>query len=125
MKRRTLLAGLSAVALTATLGLTLPAQAEDELIYGRELMTEQELAEHHARMRSFSTEQEREMYRLEHHQRMQERAREQGKVLPDEPGPRGKGMGMGPRDGSGMRQGQGQGQGPRDGSGGGQRKGMQ
>ncbi|MFP5505393.1 MAG: hypothetical protein ACLGH6_04290 [Gammaproteobacteria bacterium] len=123
MKRRTLLAGLSAVMLTASLGLTLPAQAEDEMIYGRELMTERELAEHRARMRSFSTEQEREMYRLEHHQRMQERAHEQGKVLPDQPGPRGKGMGMGPRDGSGM--GQGQGQGPRDGNGGGQRKGMQ
>lgn len=124
MKRRSLLAGVSAAALVATLGLALPAQAEDEVIYGRELMTEREIAEHRARMRSFGTEQEREMYRLEHHQRMQERAREQGKVLPDAPGPRGKGMGMGPRDGGGMGQGQGQGQGPRDG-GGGQRKGMQ
>jgi hypothetical protein len=120
MKRRTLLAGLTAAALAASLGLTVPAQAEDELIYGRELMTEQELAEHRARMRSFGTEQEREMYRLEHHQRMQERARAQGKVLPDEPGPRGKGMGMGPRDGSGMGQGPGQGQGM--GPGGGQQR---
>lgn len=121
MKRRTLLNGMAAAIVAAGLGMTVAAQAEDEFIYGRELMTEQEMAEHRARMRSFNTEQEREMYRLEHHQRMQERARQQGKVLPDEPGPRGKGMGVGPRDGSGM----GQGQGPRDGSGGGQRKGPQ
>lgn len=120
MKRRIVLTGMVAAALAASLGLAVPAQAEDELIYGRELMTEQEMAEHRAKMRSFATEQEREAYRLEHHQQMQERAREQGKVLPDEPGPRGKGMGVGPRDGSGM----GQGQGPRDGSGGGQRMGQ-
>jgi hypothetical protein len=120
MKRRIVLTGMAAAALAASLGLVVPAQAEDEVIYGRELMTEQEMAEHRARMRSLPTEQEREMYRLEHHQKMQERAREQGKVLPDEPGPRGKGMGVGPRDGSGM----GQGQGPRDGSGGGQRMGQ-
>ena len=122
MKRRTLLNGMAAAIVAAGLGMTLVAQAEDEVIYGRELMTEQEMTEHRARMRSLSTEQEREMFRLEHHQKMQERAREQGKVLPDEPGPRGKGMGVGPRDGSGM--GQGQGQGPRDGSGGGQRMGQ-
>ena len=100
MKRRNLLSGLVAVATVTWLGLALPVQAEDEFVYGRELMTQQELDEHRAHMRSLNTEQEREAYRLEHHQQMQERARAQGKVLPDEPGPQGRGMG--PRDGSGM-----------------------
>lgn len=95
MKRRIFAGSLAALAATVWLGVAMPAQAEDEFVYGRELMTEQEMAEHRARMRSFNTEQEREMYRLEHHQKMQERARAQGKVLPDEPRSQGRGMGQG------------------------------
>lgn len=106
MKRRIFTGSLAALAAAAWLGLAVPAQAEDDFVYGRELMTEQELAEHRARMRSFTTEQEREMYRLEHHQKMQERARAQGKTLPEEPRSQGRGMGpggggMGPGGGTG------------------------
>lgn len=100
MKRRNFVASLAAVAATAWLGLAVPAQAEEEFIYGRQLMTEQELAEHRAHMRSLKTRQEREAYRLEQHKLMQERARERGVTLPEDPGSYGRGMG--PRDGSGM-----------------------
>ncbi len=83
MKRRTVVSGLASIAAVAWLGLALPVHAEDDFVYGRELMTQQEMTEHRAHMRSLNTEQEREAYRLEHHKLMQERAREQGKTLPD------------------------------------------
>jgi len=78
----------------------------DQEIYGWQLMTPEERAEHRAKMRSLKTRNEREAYRMEYHERMQERAREKGVDLPDMPMPRGKGMGprgdsMGPR-GSGL-----------------------
>ena len=107
MKRRMLINGLATLAAATWLGLALPVQAEDDFVYGRELMTQQEMAEHRAHMRSLKTEQERLAYRQEHHRKMQERAREQGKVLPDQPGPRGRGMGPG----GGMGQGGGMGPG--------------
>ncbi|HJX58879.1 MAG TPA: hypothetical protein VJ325_09175, partial [Thiobacillus sp.] len=71
-----------------------------ERIYGYELMTPQERNEYHARMRALNIEQEREAFRLEHHEKMQERARAQGKTLPDTP-PAGRGPGMGPGMGPG------------------------
>jgi hypothetical protein len=74
---------------------------QQEQVYGYELMTEQERAEHRTRMRAFKTEQEREQFRLEHHKKMQERAKERGVTLPDEPMPRGKGMGGGQGGGMG------------------------
>ncbi len=54
-------------------------------IYGSMLMTERELEEHRAMMRSLKTEQERQAYRAAHHQKMQERARSQGMTLPEPP----------------------------------------
>lgn len=95
MKRRAIVSSLATLTAAVWLGLALPVQAADEFVYGRELMTQQEMAEHRARMRSLNTAQEREAYRQEHHRKMQERAREQGKVLPDEPAGRGRGMGPG------------------------------
>ena len=76
----------------------------DQDMYGWQLMTPEERAEHRARMRSLETRKAREAYRMEHHQRMQERAKEKGITLPEMPMPRGKGMGprgdgMGPRGG--------------------------
>lgn len=83
-----------------------------EVVYGSQLMTREERAEYRARMRSMKTREEREAFRMEHHQKMQERAKAQGKTLPDMPpgggmmkpcsgpGPCG---GMGP-GGGGMRQ---------------------
>ena len=74
---------------------------EQERIFGYELMTEQERAEHRTRMRAFKTEKEREQFRLEHHKKMQERAKERGVTLPDEPMPRGGGRGGGKGGGMG------------------------
>ena len=121
MKRRTVVSGLASIAAVAWLGLALPVHAEDDFVYGRELMTQQEMTEHRAHMRSLNTEQEREAYRLEHHKLMQERAREQGKTLPDEP--RSGGQGMGPGGGGMGPGGGGMGPGGGMGSGGGGRMG--
>jgi hypothetical protein len=76
-------------------------QAQDqEYIYGSQLMTEQERAEHRAKMRAAKTDQEREKVRLDHHKKMQARAKERGVTLPDEPLPRGGGKSQGPGAGS-------------------------
>jgi len=84
------------------------ADDDAEMVYGRELMTEQERQEERRKMRSMNKE-DRDQYRAEKHEQMKERANEQGKVIPDEPGERGKGM----KQGQGMRQGQGMGGGRR------------
>jgi len=71
--------------------------------YGSHLMTEQERAEHRARMRAATTAEERERIRKEHHERMELRAKERGVKIPDEPPPQGGGKGPGGMDpGSGM-----------------------
>lgn len=67
-------------------------------VYGRQLMTQQELEQHRARMRAAKTEQERERIRAEHHKMMLERARERGVTLPEEP-PKRRGPGEGPGPG--------------------------
>ncbi len=72
----------------------------EEQIYGSQLMTQQERNEYQARMRAAKTDQERERIRAEHHTQMQERAKAQGKTLPDSPPPHGGGMG--PGGGGGM-----------------------
>jgi len=83
--------------------LMLPMQFSygDQTVYGWQLMTEQERAEHRAKMKSMKTKEERERYRMEHHQKMQERAKQRGVTLPDEPQQRGKGMGNGSGSGQG------------------------
>ncbi|MDP2693847.1 MAG: hypothetical protein Q8O58_03110 [Gallionella sp.] len=62
-----------------------------ELIYGSQLMTREERTEYRAKMRSLKTKEEREALRMEHHQNMQERAKAQGKTLPDMPMAKGGG----------------------------------
>jgi len=101
MERKSLILAITIVSCI----LLAPLSFADEPVYGYQLMSEQERAEHRAKMRSFQTEQEREAYRKEHHKMMQERAKAQGVTLPDEPMPRGQGKGMG--KGQGMGQGQG------------------
>lgn len=82
---------LLAPALAATLILyTGFVQAADQaqqqrMVTGRQLMTEQEHAEHQARMQAASTDEERRQIRREQHERMKQRAREQGLVLPENP----------------------------------------
>ena len=107
--QRYLVTGITALLLLAAAPAPSSAAEEGKTVYGWQLMTEQERAEHRAKMRGFSTEEQREAYRREHHKRMQARAKEQGMNLPDEPLPQGKGLGMGPGDGSGPGRGQGRG----------------
>lgn len=72
---------------------------KQEQMYGWELMTPEERAEHRAKIRSFNSEEERERFRLEHHKEMEERARARGVTLPDMPSTsQGRGMGPGGKD---------------------------
>jgi len=66
-----------------------------EQIYGSQLMTQEERAEHRAKMRRAKTAEEREQIRKEHHEKMKGRAKERGATLPDVPPARGGGMGAG------------------------------
>lgn len=59
--------------------------ADDGQIYGRQLMTQEEMNRYRQRMRNAKTAQEREQIRAENHKQMQERARQRGVTLPDEP----------------------------------------
>ncbi len=89
------------------------SMAAEDQIYGSQLMTTQERAEHREKMQTATSEEERNRIRQEHHERMKIRAKEKGVSLPDEMPARGKGMGMGKEMGNG----QGRGMGPGDGSG--------
>ncbi|MBN2702212.1 MAG: hypothetical protein JXR29_12270, partial [Methylothermaceae bacterium] len=103
IKQTLIVAGLT-VGLSLSVGST-PVQAQEEPIYGSQLMTEQERIEMRAKMRAAESAEERERIRKEHHEQLQQRAKEQGVTLPDEPPARGKG-GMGQGKG-GMGQGKG------------------
>lgn len=96
---------LSTLACALMMGLAVNVHAADavpDVVYGSELMTAQERHEYHARMRALKTEEEREAFRLEHHKQMQERAKAQGKTLPElPPAGMGRGTGMGPGKGMG------------------------
>ncbi len=76
-------------------------QLQERDMYGWDLMTEQERAQHRQKMQSMQTEQERNEYRMEHHQLMQERAKAKGVTIPDTPPPGGYGAGMGSGKGGG------------------------
>lgn len=89
--------------IAAMLGLPIVASAESkaEPIYGRQLMSQQERDQYRQRMRDAQTAQERDRIRKEHHEQMKERAKAQGKTLPDDPPPYGKGKGHGLGHGKG------------------------
>jgi len=97
MKRTTLIAALAAALLSggafAQPAGNVPTIDDDAPIYGSQLMTAQERAEHRDRMRAAKTLEEREQIRAEHHERMQARAKERGVTLPDQP-PMRRGPGM-------------------------------
>ncbi|MGD8572462.1 MAG: hypothetical protein PVF34_03960 [Gammaproteobacteria bacterium] len=76
-------------------------QSQDKMIYGWQLMSVEERAQHRAKMQSFNTEEERAAYRKEHHKKMQARAEAQGVDLPDEPIKDRGGPGPGARSGGG------------------------
>lgn len=98
MKRPLMLSGL-------LLGLMLAAgpslAAEEEVIYGSQIMTQQERLEYRNKMRAAKTAEEQAKIRAEHHEAMKARAKAQGKTLPDEPPARGGGMGPGMGPGGG------------------------
>ena len=75
----------------------------EDVIYGSQLMTQQERNEYRAQMRNAKTYEERERIRLEHHKAMQERAKAKGLTLPDMPPAAGGGMGPGGGMGRGAR----------------------
>ncbi len=90
--------------------------AEQEQIYGVQLMTPQERAGFRAKMSAAKTIEERDQIRKENHQIMQERAKSHGLTLPDQPpaGQRGVGQGGGMMNrGGGMGNGDGMGSGRR------------
>ena len=60
-------------------------QAQPEMVTGRQLMTEQEHAEHQARMRAAETDEERQRIRKVQHELMKQRASELGLTMPDDP----------------------------------------
>ena len=97
----------------AFLASTALAQSNQEPpIYGGQLMTPEERAEHREKMRSADSPTERQAIRQEHYETMRRRAEERGMDSPDAPmrgglgaggqyedqpamGPGGRGMGMG------------------------------
>jgi hypothetical protein len=76
-------------------------QQSQERAYGWELMTDKERQEYQAKYRSLKTDQERDAFRAEHHKLMQERAKAQGKSLPQAPA-QGYGYGQPPAKGQGQ-----------------------
>lgn len=89
--------------LFCALGLMVPGYSvlADDVIYGSQLMTQQERQEYRAKMQSLKTKEERERFRIEHHEKMKERAKAQGVTLPDKPPAVGGGMGNGSGSGFG------------------------
>jgi len=107
--RNKLILAASAFALLFAASLATPALAQQgDQIFGRQLMTQQEIQEHQRLMQGAGSQQEREQIRAEHHQRMMERAKQRGVTLPEEPPAKGGGQGSGQGAGKG---GQGSGQG--------------
>jgi hypothetical protein len=70
-------------------------QTQERVVYGSQLMTQQERLEYRNRMGNAATPQEREQIRAQHHSRIQVRAQERGMTLPDAPPRQGGGMGPG------------------------------
>ena len=83
MMKQPLIMSFLAVILFLSAGVTF--SADQEQIYGSQLMTQQERLEHRERLRNAKSNEERKRIRKEHHERMKERASAQGKTLPDKP----------------------------------------
>jgi len=109
MKKRLLIMYALTMALVLAVGSVFAA--DQEQIYGSQLMTQPERLEYRERLRNATTAEEREQVRKEHHEQMRERAKEQGVALPDEPSVGGGGMGAGNCPGGGKGKGPGMGHG--------------
>jgi len=112
LKRSLIISSLAASLLFSNSGLN---AADQQPVYGSQLMTQQERAEFHQRMRDAKSDGERQKIRNEHHKKMQKRAKAQGLTLPDKPPA--SGAGKGPGGGMGAGRGPGGGAGPGGGKG--------
>ena len=92
MKQPLIISALAATLLFST-GATFAA--DQEQVYGSQLMTQQERLEYRKKYTNANTAQEREQIRTEHHAMIKERARERNMKLPDAPPASGTGMGGG------------------------------
>ena len=98
------LLSIAALGLTLAIATASPmgaAYAQQEQIYGSQLMTQQERNEFRVQMQAATSNEARERIRWEHHIKMQERAKGRGIDLPEEPM-----FGMRQRPGQGGGQGQ-------------------
>lgn len=103
--KRSLMVSALAISSVLAAGFAWPADApatrsdtkalDQEPIFGGRMMTKEERAEYHARMRAAKTVAERKKVRKDQHDAMVARAKERGIAIPDEPTARGPGMGPG------------------------------
>lgn len=85
--KKTLVLSIAALGLALTVvstGQVGTSYAQQEQIYGSQLMTQQERNELRAQMRAATSNEARDQIRWEHHLKMQERAKNRGITLPDE-----------------------------------------
>lgn len=75
-------------------------KGQQGMIFGQELMTKEELAEHRAQMMQLKTQEEREKFRQEHHALMKQRAKERGVTIADVP--QGKAKRLNPENSGGV-----------------------
>lgn len=75
---------------------------QDDQIYGKQLMTQQELNQYRAKVQAAKTKQERSRIESQHRAEMQSRAKSRGVSMPDDtPGGKGMAPGGGGAPGSG------------------------
>ncbi len=93
MWQRTLITLVGALGLSV--GLVLAVEPAPEMVYGSQLMTQKDRAEHRALMRAARTLEDKARIRGELHERMKVRAQQLGVALPDTPPASAGGMGPG------------------------------
>ncbi len=79
---KTMTSFTTALATAVVLAAPISLSHAKDAIYGSDLMTAKERAEHTQKLNSFNTQAERDAYRKEHEQKMQQRAKEKGLALP-------------------------------------------
>ena len=105
MKKLIILSGLATAAILSSLVAFAADQMQDKATdvkqdqtqspqtTGNRMTTREERQNQRAKMRSTTTKEEREKIRAEHHEKMKVRAKEQGKVIPENPPAGGMGGG--------------------------------
>lgn len=77
-------------------------RAQNRQTAGRTMMTDEERNAQRAKMRSTTSQEERNKVRAEQHEKMKLRAKEKGVTVPDNPPAQGQGGGMGSGIGGGQ-----------------------